>query len=62
MMNEAERTMGDIKGLINPNIIASWSGILIKISLGNYLLPIDKDLQGLDRRELELCFKAQYGH
>jgi len=61
-MNEAERTMGDIKGLINPNIIASWSGISIKIPLGRYLLPVDEDLQGIDRRELELCFKEQYGH
>ena len=59
-MNEAERTMGDIKGIFNPNILCGYNGIL-SIPLGKYYLRIVGELHGLDIREINLCFKEQYG-
>ncbi len=58
-MNEAQRTMGDMKGILNPYILRGYNGML-SIPLGRYYLRVHSELDGLDIREIKLCFKEQY--
>ena len=57
-MNEADRTAGE-NMIFNYDILCGYGGTL-SIPLGKYYLKIEDELDGLDKREIELCFKEQY--
>ena len=50
-----------IFSILKPHILSSGT-LGFSIPLERYYLKIDKELEDIDIRELELCFNHQYGN